>query len=195
MRVDYDFHPDEDTVRVFRTPPRGVVRLDDEVAVTEALYDGVVLRHYAFADRWYKINLTIDHQGQPIDTGPAELRFAFNCDIATPMERDGDTTYGVDLFVDVLVMADAATYMVGDEDEFADAVTAEMLSPAEAASARAGLDELLAMIRGNELVEFLDAVAPLGPCDPPIAPPMERAPIPDRLQPRLRSSWDRGSHP
>ena len=34
---DYDFHPDEATVRIFRTPTAGVLRLDDETAVTEAI--------------------------------------------------------------------------------------------------------------------------------------------------------------
>jgi hypothetical protein len=30
--ADHDFHPDEPTVRIFRTPPAGVLRLDDSVA-------------------------------------------------------------------------------------------------------------------------------------------------------------------
>jgi hypothetical protein len=50
--ADHDFHPDEPTVRIFRTPPAGVLRLDDGVAVSEADYHGTVLRHYAFAGRW-----------------------------------------------------------------------------------------------------------------------------------------------
>ena len=39
---DYDFHPDEATVRLFRTPDTGVLRLDDEVAVIQVMYDGSV---------------------------------------------------------------------------------------------------------------------------------------------------------
>ena len=34
---DYDFHPDEATVRIFRTPMSGVVRFDDAIAVTMAI--------------------------------------------------------------------------------------------------------------------------------------------------------------
>lgn len=106
LRADYDFRPDESTVRVFTTPESGVLRLDDDVAITEAVENGVVLRHYAFGDRWFKINVTTDLQGSLVETGDPQNRFAFNCDIATPMERDGSAIYGVDLFVDVLVRAD-----------------------------------------------------------------------------------------
>jgi hypothetical protein len=66
---DHDFHPDEPTVRIFRTPSPGVLRLDDSVAISEAVYDRVVLRHYAFAGHWFKINITTDlgaaRQGLP----------------------------------------------------------------------------------------------------------------------------------
>ena len=131
MRTDFDFHPDEPTARVFVTPEQGVLRLDDEVAVTEAMYDTVALRHYAFADRWFKINVTTDLAGRPAETGADGLRFAFNCDIATPMEREGDATFAVDLFVDVLVRADGHSVHVGDEDELAKAFELGLLSTAE----------------------------------------------------------------
>jgi hypothetical protein len=42
--VDHDFHPDEPTVRIFRVPPPGVLRLDDGAAISEAVHDGVVRR-------------------------------------------------------------------------------------------------------------------------------------------------------
>lgn len=101
---DHDFHPDEPTVRVFRTPPAGVLRFDDEVLVFAVRYGDRVLRHYAFADRWFKVNVTSDLDGRLVETG--DLQFAFNCDVATPMERDGDAVYAVDLFTDVLVRTD-----------------------------------------------------------------------------------------
>jgi hypothetical protein len=103
--TDHDFHPDEPTVRIFRTLPAGVLRLDDSVAISEACYDGVVLRHYAFADHWFKVNVTTDLTGRLTETGDASHRFAVNCDIATPMVRSGDGTFGVDLFADVLIRA------------------------------------------------------------------------------------------
>lgn len=81
-------------MRIFRTPSPGVLRLDDSVAVSEAVYDGVVLRHYAFAGHWFKVNVTTGLGGRLTETGDAGRRFAVNCDIATPMERDGDSTFG-----------------------------------------------------------------------------------------------------
>jgi hypothetical protein len=87
--TDHDFHPDEATVRIFRTLSAGVLRLDDSVAISEACYGGVVLRHYAFADHWFKVNVTTDLTGRLTETGDDTRRFAVNCDIATPMERSG----------------------------------------------------------------------------------------------------------
>jgi hypothetical protein len=64
-------------------------------------YRTVVLRHYAFADRWFKINVTTDLSGNLVETGDASLRFAVNWGIATPMERDGANIVGVGVFLDV----------------------------------------------------------------------------------------------
>lgn len=137
MLVDYDFHPDEPTVRIFRTPTSGVLRIDDTIAITEAIYGGVVLRHYSFADRWFKINVTTDLAGNVIETGARRQPFAFNCDIATPMERDGDSTFGVDLFMDVLVRAGAGSFVIGDEEEFEEMSRRRLLSVAEARRSKA----------------------------------------------------------
>lgn len=189
MLSDHDFHPDETTVRIFRTPTAGVLRLEDTIAVTEAIYDGAVLRHYSFADHWFKINVTTDLAGKPIETGAADRPFAFNCDIATPMERDCDSTFGVDLFIDVLVRADARSYIVGDEDEFEEMLQRGFLSAAEARSARGGLQELLALIERGRLLPWLDEQVPFEPCRPPEAPAMDRGPVPKRLQPVIRRTW------
>jgi hypothetical protein len=74
-----------------------VLRLDDSVAISEAAYGRVVLRHYAFADHWFMVNVTTGLSGRVTGTGEGDSRFAFNCNIATPMEREGDSTFGVDL--------------------------------------------------------------------------------------------------
>jgi hypothetical protein len=187
--ADHDLHPDEPTVRVFRTPPAGVLRFDDDVLVTETLIDGVVLRHYAFADRWFKVNVTTNGRGWFIETGDAGYRFSFNCDIATPMARDGDSVFAVDLFVDVLVRVDATTRVVVDEDELAAAVQDGLVSKQEAAHAVRGLVELLDLIDTARFVRWLDDIVPFGPCDPPVAPPMTREPIPDRLRSGRRATW------
>lgn len=91
---DYDFHPDEATVRIFRTPTSGVLRLEDKIAVSEAIHGNVVLRHYSFADHWFKINVTTDLAGNLVETGDANVPFGFNCDIATPMEREDPARTG-----------------------------------------------------------------------------------------------------
>jgi hypothetical protein len=106
---DFDFHPDEPHVRQFQIPPEGVLRLDDEVFVSEAESEGIVLRHYAFRDEWFKINVTIDRAGTVVEPSPAIVKsFAYNCDIATPMQLSSGAVYATDLFVDVLVRKDGS---------------------------------------------------------------------------------------
>ena len=152
---------------MFTTPTSGVLQLDDDVAITEAVRSGVVLRHYAFGDRWFKINVTTDQQGELVETGAPQQRFAFNCDIATPMERDGDATFAVDLFVDVLVRADLRSIRVGDEDEFEQALSVGLVSPAEGEQARRGVAELLELVQAGTLLPWLDELSPFGPCEHP----------------------------
>jgi hypothetical protein len=70
---DHDYHPDETTVRVFSIDDGGVLYFSDEMVVYE-VHDrnGIVLRHYAFADRWYKINVTTDLAGHLVETGDSD---------------------------------------------------------------------------------------------------------------------------
>lgn len=176
-------------MRVFRTPSAGVLRLDDEVAVSEAVHDGVVLRHYAFAGHWFKVNVTTSLSGHLTETGDGNQRFALNCDIATPMEREGNTTFGVDLFTDVLVRQDATSYVVTDQDELSDMLRRGVISPAEGRGAERGLRELLDLIEAGRLLRWLGEFAPSGPGLPPRALPMRRGPVPGRLQPGARRTW------
>lgn len=189
MLLDYDFHPDEETVRVFPTPLAGILRFDDEVLVAQTRAYGHVLRHYAFADHWFKINVGIGEDGQLVSSGDGRNQYAFNCDIATPMERDGHSVFGVDLFIDVLVKADATTYRVQDEDEFEEMLLRGLISERESAGAKAGLKQLVELIEDQRLLTWLNDLAPFGPCEPPIAPPVERRAVPPRMQPKRRRSW------
>lgn len=186
---DYDFHPDEPTVRIFRTPTSGVLRIEDQIAVTEAIYDDVVLRHYSFAEHWFKINVTTDLAGNAVETGDPDVPFAFNCDIATPMERENDSTYGVDLFIDVLVRADTRSYVVGDEAEFEEMLDRGLVSRFEERGARQGLREFLNLVESGHLLPWLHDRAPFLLAQPPVALPMERGPIPERLQLGVRRTW------
>jgi hypothetical protein len=190
---DFDFHPDEPDVRLFTMPRRGVLRLDERVFVAEVRYGDVVLRHYAFADRWFKINVTTDVHANLIETGPENgpRRFAFNCDIATPMQADGSAIYAVDLFLDVLVRRDARTHAAYDHYEFNEAVRGRLISPAEVSGAQHGVAELLHLIERGHLMEFLADLYPFGPSAAPPALPENRVPLSavQQVHPHVRTTW------
>jgi Protein of unknown function (DUF402) len=193
---DFDFHPDELYVRQFQARSRDVLRRDDVAFVCEAASDGAVLRHYALADEWFKINVTFDRAGSLVETpaGSGISRpFAFNCDIATPMRTGPSAVYAVDLFLDVLVGADARTYDVVDEDEFEQAVAGELVSAGEAVGARRGLVRLTELIERGGLIAFLEAVCPFGPSPAGPALPMLRTPLAEvpLVQPGRRPTWFR----
>lgn len=177
---DFDFHPDEPYVREFRLPPHNVLRLDGSAFVCESESEGVVLRHYAFADEWFKVNLTLDRAGAPVETPALEgIRppFAFNCDVATPMLSTPSAVYAVDLFLDVLVRADGFAHEVVDLDEFEAATAAGLLSSAEAAGARSGVERLGGIIARGALLALLDDAWPVGPSAAGPALPMRRVPV------------------
>jgi hypothetical protein len=189
---DYDFHPPDD-VRRFEMPRSGVLQFDDDVFVAEVRYADVVLRHYAFADRWFKVNCTTDLDGGFVETGGGDdaSPFAFNCDIATPMIRDGDAVYAVDLWLDMLVCADGRTHGCFDHHEFEAALSMGLLSAHEGAGAMAGRAELVELVESDRLVAFLAEICPFGATSPPAAPEMHRVglgavPI---LQPGVRPTW------
>ena len=134
--------------------------------------------HYAFARHWFKVNLTTDLAGQIVETGDEQSgRFAFNCDIATPMRRRGDAVFAVDLFADVLVRADSLTYRVCDLEDLDRAHRSRLILPAEARGAHDGLAELTGIIERGDLLAFLSRACPIGPLDLPPADPPGRAPL------------------
>jgi hypothetical protein len=173
---DFDFHPDEDEVRVFAVGPGGVLRLDEHACVYAVRYGDIVLRHYAFARHWFKVNLTTDLDGRIVETGGDDprARFAFNCDVATPMRRNRRAVFAVDLFADLLVRADAISYRVGDLDEFGQARRAGLILSGEADGAERGLAELTGLVERGELLAFLSRAWPVGRLRPPAAVPSDR---------------------
>lgn len=190
---DFDFHPNEPHVRVFSLSKTSVLRWDDLALVGEALFGDIVLRHYAFRDEWFKINVTTDRSGRIVETPPSAdtPAFAFNCDIATPMRREENDVYTVDLFADVLVRDDGASFEIVDVTELDVAASKGLISTREFRHAKDGLVCLTEMIRGNKLISFLNDVYPFGGSSAQSAPPMTLVPISDvpLLQPRLRVTW------
>jgi hypothetical protein len=175
---DFDLHPDEDSVRVFTSGPDGVLRFSGDAYVAAARYGDIVLWHYAFAQHWFKVNLTTDLAGHIVETGDEHSgRFAFNCDIATPMRRHAGAVFAVDLFADVLVRADSLTYQVCDLEELERARRSGLVLPAEARGARSGLAELTGIIERGDLLAFMSQACAIGPLEPPPATPPGRAPL------------------
>jgi protein associated with RNAse G/E len=172
-----------------------VLRIDENVFVNEAEADGIVLRHYAFADEWFKVNVTIDRGGTVIepDLAPPAIPkvFAYNCDISTPMQLGDGAVYGTDLFLDVLVRKDGVTYEVVDVEEFDQAVADHLISAKEATHARSGLDRLVNLIDGGQLFAFLAAAHPFGPSTAAPMLPVLRAPLDSvpAVQPGRRPTW------
>lgn len=191
---DFDFHPDEPYVREFRVPRHDVLRIDSSAFVCEAEADGVVLRHYAFADEWFKVNVTFDRAGSLVETPALQgiaPPFAFNCDIATPMLSTPSAVSAVDLFLDVLVRADGVAHEVVDVDEFEAALATGLLSSPEAAGARSGLDRLVGLVASGDLMAFLDDAWPFGRSVAGPALPIRRVPVAEcpLVQPGLRATW------
>jgi hypothetical protein len=190
---DFDFHPDEPEVRLFTVARAGVLRADEEAVVYEVRYGEVVLRHYAFGSHWFKVNMTIDLSGNLVETGPGvgASRFAFNCDIATPMRCAGDAVYAVDLFADILVREDAVSYELCDVDELAAGVRDGLVSPGEASAADRAVSELTDLIEGKRLLPWLSAVCPLRPSRAPAALPRSSVPLAQvwPVRPGIRPTW------
>ncbi|MFI8525293.1 DUF402 domain-containing protein [Promicromonospora sukumoe] len=196
---DLDFHPDENDVRCYRVPDAGVLVNDSSSYVRQSLEPAtfgdtdemLVLRHFAFADEWFKINATYDLSGNLMETtSPDGVSFALNCDISTPMVRVGDDVSAVDLFLDVLVSLDG-THRVVDEDEFVQASSAGLISTAEAHAAEEGLARLLGWIQTGRLHELLDDVSSAPAATAPEPLPFERVPLSEvpSVSPRTRRTW------
>jgi hypothetical protein len=139
----------------------------------------LALRHYAFTDRWFAVNCTLDLAGRFV-TEPGPIDWCFNCDICTPLFSVGNNLYSVDLALDVLASPDGRTHVVVDEDNFALAAANGWLTAEEQAGARRGLEELLGIVEHTGLVTYLDQVFPFGPiAENAVAPPMARRALAD----------------
>jgi len=164
---------------VFGAARSDVPRLDADVFVARVRYEDVVLHHYAWASRWFKVNVTTDLAGQVVETLPTDgvPAYTFNIDIATPMLHDDREVFAVDLFADVLVRADGVTYVVGGQDETKWAATAGLISEKELRGAERALGQLVEIVERGSLMTLLYEAWPLEPSNPRFAPAMERVAI------------------
>ncbi len=173
----FNYHA-PDTVRAFTVPAGSIRRWDDHAVVYDVrVGPDQILRHYSFPDRWFEVNCSMDLDGRFI-TEPGPVDWSFNCDICTPHFIMGDDLYNMDLWLDVLVAPDGRSFAVIDEDDFAVAVRMGWPAETERDGARAGMADLLGILRSEGLVSFLDRIAPFAPLPAfPQQPPMERLPI------------------
>jgi hypothetical protein len=190
--LDYDFHPPDD-LRVFTFEQQSVLRFDETVCVVEADYGGTLLRHYAFPDRWFKINVTTDRAGNFVEeqADPRPIPFCFNCDIAAPMVADGNAVFAVDLWVDLLVPSRRPDVLCRRRGRDCRAMANGWLSEREVDGARVGLTELIDIIERKQLIGFLSRLQPFGSTHAPPANAMRREsasrfPL---VHPYLRPSW------
>lgn len=195
---DYDYHPNEPDVRVFGVPEAGVlVRTDEmflgqtrEPASLEWGTPSLVLRHYAFAGEWFKLNATLNGDGELIETGAEGDEYVVNCDIATPLRWIGSDATAVDLFLDVMVRRDGS-YRIVDRTEFDDAWCLQLVSDSEARNAESGLKSLLHWITSGRLQELLDEPARHLAAQAPPPLPFVRSPLAGvpAVAPYSRSTW------
>lgn len=184
-------------IAVFSVPVSGIRRWDDIALVYDVrIGEEFLLRHYAFYDRWFAVNVAMNRRGEfVIETRRDGIKWCFNCDIAAPLYSVGqDAAYTVDLEVDVLAETDGRTHVVMDEDDFARSIAAGWIDTHEAAGARAGLADLLAIIHSDDgLLGFLQSACPLENAEEgaPLQPPprmlwsLDDAPL---LKPDVRRS-------
>lgn len=180
-------------VRVFSVPVRGVRRQDDDAFVYDVpTCQGILLRHYAFPRKWFEVTCSFDRNRRLVEED-GTIAWAFNCDICTPLLRDGGNAFNVDLDLDVLVAADGRRFTIKDEADFLQAVRNRWIGREEAHGALSGLAELERLIECGSLLAFLELACPLDTF--PDSEGMTVQPPPRRLTldqvPRLRCSGSR----
>jgi uncharacterized protein len=104
--------------------------------------------HY-WPDRWFNV-IRLEDPGEA--SGPGRLS-GFYCNIATPVEFDGQSVRYVDLQLDVRVFADEQgrlTHRLLDEDEFEEARLRYRYPEDLVERARRAVVEVIALVEGRE---------------------------------------------
>ena len=137
--------------------PAWLLRADEEIVVTQTdpglrvdRGDGgeyvspYETRAHYWPDRWFNVIR--------LET-PGEGLFGYYCNIATPLEFDGETVHYVDLQLDVRVFADAAgslTHRLMDEGEFEEARQRYAYEDELVSRCHSAVDELVRMVETRE---------------------------------------------
>ena len=155
----HNFHPPDD-VRVFTVPRDGIQRLDSDALVYDVrVGPDSVLRHYSWSSRWFEVNCSFSLTGDLIEEDGV-IRWAYNCDIATPHVLVDGNAYNMDLQLDVLVSRDGLRHMVKDREHLTRAVKFDWVDPVEAAAAEQGLAHLLYLIEHRRFRALLEETCP-----------------------------------
>lgn len=191
---NFDFHPDESFVRSFGVPSSGIFLNHSDLCVYQIkeINDEYILRHIAFKNEWFKLNITYDSFGQLIDAGQDEdgFLFAINCDISTPMTEIGSDIASVDLFLDVLVDSNG-NFKVVDQDGFYFAFTHGLISIHEVNNAEKALEKFISWIESGYLFSFLSSIPTDTVNSAPVPLPFKRVDITQfpALAPEKRGTW------
>ena len=131
-------HVDDGFVQT-KAAPNTPVRTEGDGYVSP--YD---TRGHYWTDRWFNVIR--------LET-PGEGLYGYYCNIATPLQFDGETLHYVDLQIDVFVFADGdggLTYRVLDEDEFEEARQRYAYAEDLVSRCYAAVDELVRMVEARE---------------------------------------------
>ena len=120
----------------------------------------IYCRGYYFLDRWLSVFVTFDEQLELREDSDHSLPFAFNCDITTPHYRRGNSIFTCDLYIDILVRADGATYQLEDLEDFQKAFASELFGRTWFDNARREMDWLVDLVESSGFPDFLNEVAP-----------------------------------
>jgi len=108
-------------------------------------------RAFFFADRWVNIVQVFELSGRSL---------AYKCDICTPAQWCETAYYQTDLWLDLLVTGDGLGYVISDEDEFAQAEAAGLMTPDIARQAQETLAWLVERVESEQFLAWLADLCP-----------------------------------
>jgi hypothetical protein len=121
----------------------------------------IFARSYLFRQRWLEIFLTFDHHLHLRADTEDSFPFVFNCDLSTPYVVSDDHGYTIDLFVDVLVAADASTHQIRDRAAFDQAAQTNCIPRSWCDAVERELAWLVHLLDTQQFLPMLNRLTPL----------------------------------